>query len=347
MKPLFFSMLFALLLPAGLVYSQQNVFVAGSHNVTTLCRVNMSNCTIDDIGAFPIGVFTIACTPNGKLWAIQSNAFGHLYSVDTATGQVAYVDSFDTHGTYVQSLGVLNDSVLLIQCDSVLYGVTTTNVHSFRIGNVGNYHSGDMTWLGQDLFIIGFSDANPLNSRIVKVTFNNGSYPPIASAAPVSSTPSLPRCYGLATAILPNTDTVLIGFADSSAYIINPVDGSYTLYCDILPDSLYASDAASTSYPSVPIVLDTVKPTNIINPSSSGLKVKLYPNPASRALNVSYESNTKAIFVLIDITGRILLQQQITKGTQQINTASLAAGSYIVMIQAEGMAVYWQKMFKT
>lgn len=348
MKSLFFAILFALLLPACLVHSQQRVFVAGSHNITTLCRVELSSCTIHDIGALPIGIFTIALTPNGKLWAIQSNDFGHLYSVDTATGQVTYVDSFDTHGTYVQSLGVLNDSVLLIQCDSVLYGVTTTNVHSFRIGTVGNYHSGDMTWLGQDLYIIGYSDANPLNSRLVKVTFNNGSYPPIASAAPVSTTPSLPYCYGLATYILPNMDTALIGFADSSAYVINPADGSYILYCDILPDSLYASDAASTSYPSVPIVLDTVNPNpnNIVRPLGNGIQVKLYPNPAGKTLNVHYENNAKAILILTDITGRVIFQQQIKKGTQQINTEPLAAGPYIVTIQAEDGAVYRQKILK-
>ena len=355
MKPLFFSMLFALLLPAGFAHSQQHVFATsasnaifgGAHNILT--SIDLSNCTSRYIDTLPVGVGTIALTPNGKLWAMANDTVGaELYQIDTSTGHLTYAGHFDTHGTYVQSMGVLNDSVLIIQCDSVLYGVTTTNVHSFRIGNVGNYHSGDMTWVGQDLYIIGYSDANPLNSRVVKVTFNNGSYPPIASATLLSNNPSVPYCSALATYILPNMDTALIGLADSSSYIIDPADGSYTLHCSLLTDSLgHFSDAASLSYPSVPIILDTVGPTNIINPANKGLRVMLYPNPAGKTLNVQYESNSKATFMLTDITGRILLQQQLIKGTQQINTASLAAGSYIVMIQSEDMAVYWKKMFKT
>lgn len=162
MKLSFFAMLFTLLLPAGFAHGQQHVFATsasnsifgGAHNILT--SIDLSNCTSRYIDTLPIGVGTIALTPNGRLWAIQSNDFGHLYSVDTATGQVTYVDSFDTHGDYVQSLGVLNDSILLIQCWNDLYGVTTTNVHSFRIGTVGSYRSGDMTWLGQNLYIIGF-----------------------------------------------------------------------------------------------------------------------------------------------------------------------------------------------
>lgn len=144
-------------------------------------------------------------------------------------------------------------------------------------------------------------------------------------------------------------DTALVGFADSNVFIINPADGSYSLFCDILPDSLgHFSDAASMSYPSTPIILDTVNPNpnNIASPSNSGLIVKLYPNPTSNALQVSYEHNAKAILILTDITGKMLFQQQLIKGVQQINIASLAAGSHIAIIQAENGALYRQKILK-
>lgn len=111
-----------------------------------------------------------------------------------------------------------------------------------------------------------------------------------------------------------------------------------------MADSL--GHAASLSFPSVLIVIDTVNPHSIINPSNIALKIKLCPNPANEALNVRYENNAKAIFVLTYITGRILLQQQITKGTQQINLVSLAGRPYIAMIQAEDGAVYRQKILK-
>lgn len=355
MKPLFFSILFVLLLPAGFAHSQQHVFAASAsnsifgeaHNILT--SIDLSNCTSRYIDTLPVGMYTIALTPNGRLWAIANDTVGaELYQVDTSTGNLTYAGHFDTHGDFVQSIGVLNDSVLLIPCNNDLYGVTTSNVHSFRIGTVGNYRFGDITWLGQDLYIIG-CNGYPDSMFLVKVTFNNGSYPPIASAAPVNNTLSLPYCYGLATIILPNTDTALIGFADSNAYIIDPADGSYTLFCDILPDSLgHFADAASASYPSVPIILDTVNPNpnSIVSPSGNGLKVKLYPNPATKALNISYESDVKTTLILTDMTGRIMFQKRLVNGTQQVDITPLAAGSYIVIIQAEGMGVCRQKLIK-
>jgi len=354
MKSFFYSLLFVLL-STGPAHSQQHVFAASAsnsifgdaHNI--LSSIDLSNCTSHYIDTLPLGVGFIALTPNGKLWAMsnEDSMGGALYQVDTSTGGLTFAGYFDENYYYVQSMGALNDSVLLIQCDSNLYGVITTNVHSFRIGTVGNYNSGDMTWLGQDLYIIGFIGASPLTSHLVKVTFNNGSYPPIASAAPVGNTSSLPRCYGLATYILPNTDTALIGFADSNAYLINTANGSYTLYCSILPDSFgHCSDAASISYPTTPIILDTVNPLSIITPSNNGLMVRLYPNPANEALHVSYESNAKATLALTDITGRAMLSRQLTKGTQQIDITPLPAGQYIATIQAENGASYRQKILK-
>lgn len=176
MQP-FFYILLLVLLPTGLVHSQQRVFAASAsnsifgeaHNILT--GIDLSNRTSCYIDTLPVDVGTIALTPHGKLWTIQSNDFGHLYRLDTAMGQVTYVDSFDTHGTSVQSLCALNDSVLLIQCDSDLYGITISNVHSFRIGTVGNYNSGDMTWIRQDLYIIDLNYANPFNSCLVKSNF--------------------------------------------------------------------------------------------------------------------------------------------------------------------------------
>lgn len=351
MRNLLPIMLLSLLLPAGWAYSQeQHTFVAGSHDSTTLFSVDIATCTIHNIGTLPIGVFTIACTPNGKLWAIQSNDFGHLYSVDTITGQLTYIDSFDTQGDYVQSLGVLNDSVLLIQCWNDLYGITTNNVHSFRIGSIGYNGYCDMAWLGQDLFIMCYAGTNLDSLFLVKVTFNNGSYPPIASSVRVGNTPSLPRCYGLATYILPNTDTVLIGFADSNAYIINPLDGSYTLFCPVLPDTLYASDATSTIYPSIPIIIDTVNPvdtnhTTIDNPLNNGLMVKIYPNPVKDYLYVNCQY-PHAAFVFTDITGKVILSKALKNGINDIYMGFLTSGLYLSSIQIEGNIIYRQKIIK-
>jgi hypothetical protein len=62
MKPFFYALLFALL-PVGLVYSQQHVFVPGNHEAINLFRVDVTSYTSQVLDTLPIGVGTIALTP--------------------------------------------------------------------------------------------------------------------------------------------------------------------------------------------------------------------------------------------------------------------------------------------
>src|SRR6218665_1471975 len=116
MKPFLYTLLFVLLfllLPSGLAHSQQRMFATSAsnsifgeaHNILT--SIDLSNCTSHYIDTLPVGMYTIALTPNGKLWALVNDTVGaKLYQVDTNTGGLTYAGHFDTHGDFIQSIGV-------------------------------------------------------------------------------------------------------------------------------------------------------------------------------------------------------------------------------------------------
>lgn len=354
MKPLFYA-LFFVLLPASFSHGQQHVFVPGNREAIHLFRVDITNCTSQTLDTLPIGVGTIAFTPDGRLWGINNNLTNSfLYQIDTITGQVTLAGYFDSHDIYIDALTALNDSTLLFAGQNApdsLYALNVNTMHSYLVGRTGYTCWGDLVWYRNELYMTGFPGNNSDSMFLLKITLNNNSYPPIAGVTRMCKLPKVfSHTLGLATVILPNMDTAMVVFADSNAYTLNPLDCSYQLLCNaIVPDSLYLSGAASLlSYPSVPIILDTVNPNpnSIVSPSGNGLKVKLYPNPANKALNVSYESDVKAILILTDITGSIQFRQQLVKGTQQINVTPLAAGLYIAIIQTEDGAIHRQKILK-
>ncbi|HLP22061.1 MAG TPA: T9SS type A sorting domain-containing protein [Chitinophagales bacterium] len=66
-------------------------------------------------------------------------------------------------------------------------------------------------------------------------------------------------------------------------------------------------------------------------------KFKLWPNPANEQLNIDIESNAADI-TLLDMQGRMLLQQQITN-TGTINISQLQSGNYLIKIAGKEFSV--------
>ncbi|MCQ6473305.1 T9SS type A sorting domain-containing protein, partial [Vibrio parahaemolyticus] len=61
--------------------------------------------------------------------------------------------------------------------------------------------------------------------------------------------------------------------------------------------------------------------------TANSLNITIAPNPARNYLNVS--SNTNGLLELYNITGLIVLQQELSVGEQQIETNNLPDGIYI------------------
>jgi hypothetical protein len=348
----YFLWILALCLPAPA--SAQSLFVTtvannifgDAHNV--LIKMNPGNCQGSYIDTLPLGVYTIAATANDKLWALsnEDSLGGALYRVDTLNGNLSFAGYFYTEYDYVQSMGALNDSVLLIPCRGKLYGLNTNTVQSFLIGYLGDYYFDDMTWLGQDLYIIA-SHGNPNHMNLAKVSFNNGSYPPIAGFTIVNNAPFISGCFGLATRVLPNADTLLLGFAGNKVYNINPLNGTYTPYCSLTPDSLgYFTDAAAVQYPSIPLVLDTLNPNSIPEPGQQEAPpFIIYPNPAADVVHLQCKY-TGAVLMLTDISGKVLQRYILQKGHNSLSLASYAPGMYMAAVWQDGKIIDRQKLVK-
>jgi hypothetical protein len=76
-----------------------------------------------------------------------------------------------------------------------------------------------------------------------------------------------------------------------------------------------------------------------VNPSNNNINsVKAYPNPVTNHLNLLIHAtrNNKAALMITDITGRIVLHQQleVIKGNQNklVDVSQLTAGSYYLTV---------------
>lgn len=322
MKSYFYTLLFTLLLFTSTAHSQQHTFIEGFDS--SLISLDISGCTSYINCKLPDN-FSIACTPDGRLWGTGADSIGPcLYKIDTLTGLCTLTGHFEKGGN---SLVALNDSTLLTENSDSLYAISITNMHSHLVGYIGYTAYGDLTWYGSDLYMMAID--NNSSSLLIKITFDSN-YSTITNAAPVSDIPSLPNCAALATVFLPNAGGYsIVGFDGTDAYAISLLDGSYTLLCSsIISSSAYlAEDAASKSYP---------MSTAIGVPIDNDIMPKIYPNPTSSILYIENYENTNTILTLTDMAGRIVLHQGLIKGTNQVPMDGLSAGMYMATIQTAG-----------
>lgn len=82
--------------------------------------------------------------------------------------------------------------------------------------------------------------------------------------------------------------------------------------------------------------------TNLQDISATKL-YHLYPNPAANILFVSFESEFSGKLVLIDMQGKILKEETLFSGLQQVDVSNIPTGLYILKIQSE-KEVYTEKI---
>lgn len=82
--------------------------------------------------------------------------------------------------------------------------------------------------------------------------------------------------------------------------------------------------------------------------SNAAAILKMSPNPTSNILNVSLlgaEVSRQSVLQVMDVNGKIVLEQQLKRNTQAIDVSKLAAGNYVVKI-SNGGAVITSKFVK-
>lgn len=72
---------------------------------------------------------------------------------------------------------------------------------------------------------------------------------------------------------------------------------------------------------------------------------KIYPNPAQNQLFVNWNDN-QSILILIDITGKVVLLENLKLNFTKIKIDQLQSGIYIAQIKKKGEIVYQQKIIK-
>jgi|GEM_PF-6616943 len=91
-----------------------------------------------------------------------------------------------------------------------------------------------------------------------------------------------------------------------------------------------------------------INPVTVTPPPSVGIPYTtdyagyaIYPNPASSVLNINLNNASYHKVVIIDISGRILMQTETNRNTLQLDIQSLSAGTYtIAFIDARNNAFY-------
>ena len=122
-------------------------------------------------------------------------------------------------------------------------------------------------------------------------------------------------------------------------------------HCALQADGKILVVTENSSYQGVGLRLSDGWPTNQViirlNGDASGVSVaeqpapfafQLFPNPATDVLHLR-NVPTGAVVRLLDVTGRVLLEQRTATDRVELPVAAHATGIYLVSVQHDGVAV--------
>ncbi|MDG1333462.1 MAG: T9SS type A sorting domain-containing protein [Crocinitomicaceae bacterium] len=152
---------------------------------------------------------------------------------------------------------------------------------------------------------------------------------------------------GTATAGADFSDITLFAIPDGASFVTHvlPVIEDPLDECD---ETVIAT-ISNPSFATINIATDSA--TIVDNDCTMGVDVlsnnelKIYPNPVGSSVN--FESEIRmSTYAIIDLNGRILSEGQINAKEMQLNTDSLATGSYIVNVSFEDGTTLNSKILK-
>lgn len=96
------------------------------------------------------------------------------------------------------------------------------------------------------------------------------------------------------------------------------------------------------STPITPVVMDSVRliipgpATYVSSVSSAENNFRFYPNPAQNSLSVDLKSTEEVSVEIVDVTGKVLVDQDISKSTL-LDISALKEGFYIIRVNQAGV----------
>jgi hypothetical protein len=115
-------------------------------------------------------------------------------------------------------------------------------------------------------------------------------------------------------------DMMALGNVDSVAFSLSSTDNNSF---GMLTPSYFCMDNFKTNE------------TNVGVANTRSAVAKVYPNPAVNALYVDVAEQSVKTLTVVDLAGNVVLTQAATTGHNEINTAMLATGAYVLYIEGE------------
>lgn len=221
---LFFCCIFSL--------QSQEIFLSTLNNL--LYRLDLADCSYEQIGVMPTSSTDISFHPNGNLYSVSST--GSLYEIDVLSGTANLIHTFEPGASQLYTALTISAEGIFYACglggDLWRYDLAT-DTGAF-LGNVGYGAEGDLTFYEGELYMAAEND------NIVLVDISD---PPNSSIAIDGSVNG--RIFGVVSFAETCEEVSVYALTDNAAsiYEVNFVDNTLDFYCSI---PLQVSGGAST-----------------------------------------------------------------------------------------------------
>ena len=268
-----------------------------------LYRLDLEDCSYEQVGIMPGSSTDISFHPNGNLYSVNSS--GRLFQVNPATGAGTLLHVFESAPSQLYTSLTIDANGVFYVCglQGLLWSYDLSANTGTFLGNVGYAAEGDLTFYNGQLYMAAEGD------NIVRIDLEN---PANSSIAVNGNVPG--RIFGIVSyaAACDSISTYALTDNAANVYLIDFDNATLSLYCSI---PLSVSGGASTFefLGSNPVDIEEVE-----------------------ALNFSCSGNTGAITV--NASGGIgALTYSLDGETFQANPAfsNLAVDTYRVYVQDE------------
>jgi len=306
---------------------QSQLYYACTEN-KELLKLNPGTCDTTFIGLTRDVLFDIALTPDRKLYGLSYNS--KLYELDTSNANMQFIASFN-----IAANSLVSDSAgnLLTVSNDTIYQIDRFTGQIFPLGYFGNYLSaGDLTFYHDTLYLTATSNL------LIKIILQ-----PVISSQVVGQM-SITNTYGINTVCINGTESMIASGGDynySSLYTVNPTNAIMSLLCDSITHVLIFG---ATSQMDFGKSMDCFISSNI-EPIPSNDLVKIFPNPVSDILNVSYNNSEPAVFSVFDVTSKQLIRKQFMNSFS-LDISTLSTGVYFFQLENAEFVVERGKFFK-
>lgn len=270
----------------------------------------------------------IAHIPNGNLYG---NTLDSLYRI-FPNGQIVAIGKIPQSAALVG----LNDSILFISSAHNLLSVNVNNAETRQIGYVGYTADGDLTWMGNQLYLVA-------QSYLFRVTFNS-LFEEIEKVDSILLGSSAFYTPAIAATYLDTVGYTLIAFPGNiEIYKVDTVTGNYQQIC--INNTTVPIYGAST------LIFPHAKSYIAINKILDNYSINVYPNPNPNNLvfieiKDFYGNYNDLEIHFFDVSGRLIKRDFFSSSIKEINLDNFPSGLYLINIRYKYNSLYKAKNMK-